>query len=95
MAVGAGVYASTMIVPMLPANQGSLGDMSVKTLETRIAEISLGAGSAYLINRYALNNELNRNDMMKKLALIGASDFIAEYLTDYIQGRPLSFLGKE
>jgi hypothetical protein len=95
VAVGAGVYASQMITPMLPNSQGSLGDISMKTLETRIAEIGVGAGSAYAVNRYVLNNDMNRNDMMKKLALISASDFVAEYLTDYIQGRPLSFLGKE
>ena len=95
VAVGAGIYASSMITPMLPSSQGSIGDISIKTLETRIAEIALGAGSAYAINRYVLNNELNRNDMMKKLALIGASDFIAEYVTDYLQGKPLSYLGKE
>lgn len=95
VAVGAGVYLASMVTPMLPSSQGSMGDMSIKTLETRIAEIGLGAGAAYALNRYALNNEPNRNDMMKKLALIAGSDFIAEYITDYMAGRPLSFLGKE
>jgi hypothetical protein len=95
VAVGAGIYASTMITPMLPSSQGSLDGISMKTLETRLAEIGIGAGSAYALNRYVLNNELNRNDMMMKLALIAGSDFVAEYLTDYLSGKPLSFLGKE
>lgn len=95
VAVGAGIYASSMITPMLPSSQGSIDGISLKTLETRLAEIGIGAGSAYAINRYVLKNELNRNDMMMKLALIGASDFVSEYLVDYLQGKPLSFLGKE
>jgi hypothetical protein len=33
--------------------------------------------------------------MMKKVALIAASDFVSEYATDYLSGKPLSFLGKE
>jgi hypothetical protein len=95
VAVGAGIYAAQMIVPMLPNSQGSMGDVSIKTLETRIAEIGLGAGAAYALNRFALNNEPNRNDMMKKVALIAASDFVSEYATDYLSGKPLSFLGRE
>jgi hypothetical protein len=95
VAVGAGVFASGMITPMLPASQGSIDGISLKTLETRLAEIGIGAGSAYAVNRFVLNNDMNRNDMMMKLALIAGSDFVAEYITDYLQGKPLSFLGKE
>lgn len=95
VAVGAGIYLASMVTPMLPSSQGSMGDISIKTLEGRIAEIGIGAGAAYALNRYALNNEPNRNDMMKKVALIAASDFVSEYATDYLSGKPLSFLGRE
>jgi len=30
--------------------------------------------------------------MMMKLAVIAGADFISEYITDYLEGKPLSFL---
>ena len=29
--------------------------------------------------------------MLNKIALIAGSDFVAEYITDYLENRPLSF----
>ncbi len=91
VAGAAGIYAAQMIVPMIP-NQKSGSMIDAKTLEGRILEVGLGAGAVYAMNRYVLNNDLRPNDMAMKLAVIVGADFIGEYVTDYIEGRPLSFL---
>ena len=92
IAGAAGIFAAQNIVPMLP-NQPSMSTMvDTKTLEGRILEIGLGAGATYGINKFILNNDLRPNDLMMKVGVIVAADFIAEYIDDYMNKRPLSFL---
>ncbi len=44
----AGIYAAQNLKQMLPSNQGQISTMiDVKTLETRMLEVSLGAGATY------------------------------------------------
>ena len=89
----AGIYLSQNLAQMLPSNQGQISTMiDVKTLETRMLEVSLGAGATYAINKFALKNDLRPNDLLNKVGVNLAADFIGEYLDDYIAGRPLSFL---
>ena len=46
----AGIYAAQNLKQMLPSNQGQISTMiDVKTLETRMLEVSLGAGATYAI----------------------------------------------
>jgi hypothetical protein len=66
--------------------------MDARTLEGRILEVGLGAGSTYALNKFVFNNDLRPNDLMMKVAVISAADFAAEYIDDYLGGRPLSFL---
>jgi len=88
-----GIYLAQNLKQMLPSNQGQISTMiDVKTLETRMLEVSLGAGATYAINKFALKNDLKPNELIQKLGVIVAADFIGEYLDDYIAGRPLSFL---
>jgi hypothetical protein len=88
----AGIFAAQMVVPMLP-NQGTISNMvDTKTLETRVLEIGLGTGATYAINKFALNNDLRPNDLLQKVGVILAADFISEYIDDYMNNRPLSFL---
>ena len=90
-AAAAGIFAAQTVVPMLP-NQGSIGMLDAKTLEGRILEIGFGTGATYGINRFILNNDLRPNDLMMKVGVIAAADFISEYIDDYLAGRSLSFL---
>ena len=69
----------------------TVGFMDGKTLEVRLAEVAAGAVSAYYLNRLFLKNDFEPSQMYPKLALIAGSDFIAEYITDYLDNRPLSF----
>ena len=89
----AGIYLAQNLKQMLPSNQGQISTMlDVKTLETRMLEVSLGAGATYAINKFALKNDLKPNELIQKVGVIVAADFVGEYLDDYIAGRPLSFL---
>ena len=88
----AGVFAAQNIVPMLPAQPSFSTMIDTKTLETRVLEIGLGAGATYGINRFILNNDLRPNDLMMKVGVIAAADFVAEYIDDYMNNRALSFL---
>lgn len=93
--VAAGIYTAEMVAPpisrMLPSMDGPLVDG--KTIANRIVEVGLSSVGAYYVNT-AIGNEssLTRPQMVNRLAIIVASDFIAEYATDYISGKPLSFL---
>ena len=93
VAVAGGTYIGSMVGDMLPAViPSATGYFDGKTLEVRLAEVGAGAGSAYALNRFVLKNDFQYSQMYNKLALIAAADFIAEYATDYLDGRPLSFL---
>ena len=87
----AGVYGATAIASSLPVIVPSGGFVDGKTLEIRLAEISLGAGAAYGLNRVFLKNDYQYGQMLNKIGLIAGADFVAEYLTDYLENRPLSF----
>ncbi len=86
-----GIFTASMVTPMIP-KQGSGTFMDARTLEGRILEVGLGAGSTYALNKFVFNNNLRPNDLMMKVAVIAGADFIAEYVDDYLGGRPLSFL---
>ena len=89
----AGIYAAQNLKQMLPSNQGQISTMiDVKTLETRMLEVSLGAGATYAINKFALNNDLRPNELLQKVGVIIAADFLGEYIDDYMNNRALSFL---
>ena len=89
----AGIFAAQYIAPMLPNNQAQISTMlDTKTLETRVLEIAIATGVTYGINKAVLNNDLRPNDLLQKVGVILAADFVAEYIDDYMNNRPLSFL---
>lgn len=89
-ATAAGVYGASLVANSLP-NLGKVGFVDGKTLELRLAEIGLASGGGYVLNRYVLNNDFQYSQMMNKLLLIAGADFVGEYLSDYMENRPLSF----
>ena len=91
LAGAVGIFTASMVTPMMP-KQGSGTFMDARTLEGRILEVGLGASSTYALNKFVFNNDLRPNDLMMKVAVIAGADFIAEYVDDYLGGRPLSFL---
>lgn len=89
--VGAGLYGASVVTPIMPVLIPTSVLPNGKTIEDRVLEVSAGSVGAYAINRYVLKNDFNRNDMYKKIGIIALSDFVGEYVSDYIGGRPLSY----
>ena len=86
-----GIFAAQIVTPLIP-NQGSGTMIDPRTLEGRVLEVGLGTGATYALNKFVFLNDLNPNDLMMKVGVIVAADFVAEYVDDYLAGRPLSFL---
>jgi hypothetical protein len=89
----AGVYAAKLVAPLIPFESmlpdGSFTD--ARTLELRLLEVGGAVGVGFVLNKYILKNDPYVNVQMNKLALLAGADFAAEYIDDYISGRPLSF----
>ena len=91
LAGAVGAYGGAMVAKAMPLPLPSGDYFDGKTLEMRIAEIGIGAGVGYALNKYAMKNDFNSRNMLNKLGLLAAADFISEYAVDYMQGRKLSF----
>ena len=89
----AGVYAAKLVAPLIPFEtflpDGSYTDGT--TLELRLLEVGGAVGVGFVLNKYILKNDPFVNIQINKLALLAGADFAAEYIDDYISGRPLSF----
>lgn len=94
IAGGVGAYAGLLVGANLPDMSDSLPTYlgNGKSLIGRVAEVGFGVGGAYAINRYVLNNNSFRENAMNTVGTLIAGDILGEYVTDYIQGRPLSIL---
>ena len=91
LAGAVGAYGGAMVAKAMPLPLPSGDYFDGKTLEMRIAEIGVGAGVGYALNRYALKNDFNQKNMLNKLGILAVADFISEYAIDYMQGRKLAF----
>jgi len=89
----AGVYAARLVAPIVPFEamlpDGTFTDG--RTLELRLLEVGGAVAVGFAINKYVLNNDPYINIETNKLLLLAGADFAAEYIDDYIAGRPLSF----
>ena len=88
-------YVASLLAPKLPDMTQRLGgDTSmydITTLQERVLEVGLSTGSAYVLNSMILKN-------MKPISLIEigilflGSSIIGELTTDYLTGKPISYL---
>ena len=79
------------LIPDLSNGSMDTSLYSVKTVEGRILELGLASSSAYLINTMVLKNMKPISVMEIGILFIGSSG-IAEYATDYLFNRNLSYL---
>ena len=97
---GLGSFSSNMVINSgLVPNLGSTSSTpdpnkmySVFTVEERILEITMSFGAGYVVNKYLLDNDGSQHDIIKKIGAIVVADVIAEYATDFLATRPLSYL---
>ena len=79
------------LIPDLSNGSMDTSLYSVKTIEGRILELGLASSSAYLINTMVLKNMKPISVMEIGILFLGSSG-IAEYATDYLFNRNLSYL---
>ena len=93
VAGGVGVYAAQLVAPLVPLEKylpnGAYTDS--KTLELRLLEIGGGSLISFGVNKYVMNNDPFITVRVEKLALLAGANFVAEYITDYMENRALSF----
>ena len=92
VAAGFGAGVGSTVSAFLPdmSTGGMLGNG--KALMSRVAEIGVSVGSSYAINKFVLRNNSYGENFMNKLLTLAAADVIGEYISDYTNSRPLSFL---
>ena len=96
---GLGSFTSNMLINsgMVP-NLGSTSApdpskmYNTFTVEERILEITMSFGAGYAVNKFILQNDGTQHDIIKKISAIVVADVIAEYFTDFLATRPLSYL---
>ena len=84
--IGANFVAPTL-THLVPIPDTAL--FSGKTLEHRLIEVSLGTGGAVALHRVMGGT---RTSLMSQVGIIVLSDFIGEYVADYVKSKPLSYL---
>ena len=67
-------------------------NINIKTIEQRLIELSLSIGSAYGVNTIILKNMRPNLPIQDILFIFGGSSVLAEYLTDYMFSKKLSYL---
>ena len=91
ISVGAGLAVGSYISSLTPALlPDSAGLYTGKGVMDRTFEVIGGTASSYIISKYMTKNETG--SMTSKILVVVASDFIAEYISDYITSQPLAYL---
>ena len=94
-AVSGGIIGGQLIAEKA-ITSGLIGDSNGlyegKLVSQRLLELTIGVGAGYFANSVILKNEYNRDNMLKKFALIASVDVLAEYLTDYMLARNVGYL---
>ena len=93
--MGSATYVASVLAPKLPDLTNNLGGNSqmydVSTVQERVVEVGLSTASAYVLNTIILKN-------MKPISLIEigilflGSNIVGELATDYLTGKPISYL---
>ena len=88
--LGQMVAPSVNILGDLPSINEELYDGN--TLAKRIEEVGISVGSVYVINKYVLNNDIYAGEFTKRVGIIVASQVVGEYVSDYMNSRPMAYL---
>ena len=91
--ISSGILAAALLSPYLP----DLSSMSTSmyngtVIENRVLSIALGTGIGYGVHTFIIKKEGGSVNVLNKIMLIAATDFISEYATDYLTTQPLSYL---
>jgi len=87
--VGAGILVGNMIGSTVPSIMQDTAYYNGKTIAQRSFEVIGGTGASYALIKMTTPNY---GDFYKRIGVVVATDFISEYLTDYLIGNQLSYL---
>ena len=66
-------------------------NLDVKTLESRILELTLSTSTSFILNKYILNN-MRELPMSQYLFIFGSCSLGSEYISDYLFSEKLAYL---
>jgi hypothetical protein len=91
-ATTAGIYLGGQVGSLVPTLIPSLaGYENGTTLQQHLIEISTGSASSVAFNTYILKNDYNRNDLIKRTAVIGLIDILSTYTVHYLSNMALNY----
>ena len=71
-----------LIQPYLPQN--FMTNETFQTIEGRLVEIGLGAVSYGIVSKFVIGTEFNKDEMLKKLAILSVADVMGEFVAKMI-----------
>ena len=92
LAAGIGAGVGSTVASFLPDMSTGTVLGNGKALMSRVSEIGVGVASSYAINNYVIRNVGYNENFVNKLIVLTAADVAGEYISDYVNGRALSFL---
>ena len=94
--MGSSTYVASVLSQKLPDLTNSLGGNSqmydVSTVQERVVEIGLSVTSAYVLNTMILKNMKTNISLVEVGILFLGSNLVGELATDYLTGKPISYL---
>ena len=92
--VGGSIASAHYLAPSLTSHfHNSIHDSALysgKTLEHRLIEISLGSVAAVGVARFAFSSTVG--NIINQIGIVVAADIGGEYISDYVNSQPLSYL---
>lgn len=97
LASAVGSYASEWVVPVVNPLVKSIPSLSTglyetKTLTDRIVEVGSSTATVYVLNKYILNNDNYKDEILLRMGVIAVADFASTYTLEYMNNKPLDFL---
>jgi uncharacterized membrane protein YwzB len=86
---GGTVAGSTFVSEMISKNIPSAVGTKYASTQERVIEVLLSTGVGYSVNKFVFKNDYNARNMMNRIGIIAASNFVGEYASDYFATRPL------
>ena len=95
MTVGGSSYIANRLTSSLPEVSNSFlqnsENLDVKTLESRILELTLSTSGSFIVNKYILNN-MRELPLTQYLFIFGSCSLGSEYISDYLFSEKLAYL---
>ena len=76
--------SSGLVLERYIPKQTYFDSSTMKTIEGRIAECGFGSLAYYGVSTFVLNSPFDKNDLMKKVAILIVADIISESMTRII-----------